>query len=204
MVGPRSVAAGIAFLSLLFPASCAQAHEVFGLTGLPALLLHPLVVPEHAFVLVAVVLVASRMARDGFLSTALSLVAGMLGGKAAHLAMPWLSVFWYAPLVAALAGGLAVTAFGRIGARAGAVLVFTLGFVLSVGLLPEEPTQKALAMTVLAAILTALSCLFALGLPLSRVKGPVGGVLVRVAGAWLAAIAMLNLALALDYAVFRG
>lgn len=164
-------------------------------TGFPALMLHPLMTPDQALVLAGVVLTTGAMARAAFPSAALAFVSGVLGGKTVHLMAPFLSMFWYASLVAALAAGLAVAICGRIGARTGAGAIFMLGFVLAVGLIPEEPTMRGLGLALGATIATGLSCLLLIALPLTFVAGRLGGVPIRVAGAWLAAIAILNLAL---------
>lgn len=159
-------------------------------------MLHPLVVPEQMLLFAVSVLIAGRMPAGAFASTVLAFIAGMMAGKASHLAIAWLSMFWYAPLAAALLGGLAVAAFGRFSALAGAGWLFALAFVLSVGIVPEEPTQMGIVRAVAAAALTGVILLAAIGLPLTRLNVRWGGVLVRVAGAWIAAVAMLNLALA--------
>ncbi len=163
-------------------------------------MLHPLMTPDQALVLAGVVLVAGAMSRAALPSSALAFVSGVLGGKALHLMLPFLSMLWYAPLIAALGAGLLVAAFGRIGARVGAGVIFLLGFVLAVGLIPEEPTMRGLGLAVGATIATGLLCLLIIALPLTFAAGRLGGVPIRVAGAWLAAIAILNLALVLAMA----
>ncbi|MCG6857970.1 MAG: hypothetical protein LJE67_07880 [Salaquimonas sp.] len=199
-----------AFVILYFPVfTPAQAHDaitLFGVavTGFPALMLHALLTPEQVFLLAAIVLIAGRMERRAFASAALALGAGMMAGKGAHLAVASLSAYWYAPLVAALAGGLTVAAFGRIRADYGIALVFILSFVLSVGIVPAQPTETGLILAVAAAILAGLICLVVIGMPLTFVKTRWGGVLIRVVGAWLAAIALLNLALAFNPAALGG
>ncbi|MCB2080783.1 MAG: hypothetical protein KDE55_24175 [Novosphingobium sp.] len=199
-------AAAIVLLSSGLPARAHDAITLFGtpVTGFPALMLHPLLTPDQALLLAGIVLVAGATARNALPSVALALVAGMLAGKAGHLIAAFLSAFWYAPLFAAFAAGLAVAGFGRIGARAGAIAIFVLGFVLAAGIIPEEPTLRGLGLAVGAAIATGLVCLALIGLPLTVVAGYLRGIPIRIAGAWLAAIALINLALAIRILSAQG
>jgi len=165
-------------------------------TGFPALMLHPFVVPEQMLLVAGAALVAGRMETKALATAPFAFVAGMAAGKVGHLAMPALAVFWQAPLVAACLAGLMVAAFGSIRSWVGADAIFLLAFVLSVGLVPETPGVLPLVEAVVATALTGLAILVGIGLPLSRVRSGWGRVLVRVAGAWLAAVALLNLVLA--------
>ncbi|MCB1464351.1 MAG: hypothetical protein KDJ90_18480 [Nitratireductor sp.] len=174
--------------------------NLFGMpvTGFAGSMLHPLVTLEQAFLLLACVLIAGRMERRALPSAALALAAGLMAGKGAHLAVASLSAYWYAQLAAALVGGLAVAAFGRIRAGFGIALIFALCFVLSVGIVPEQPTELGLVLAVAATIASGLIMLALAGLTLTFVRSGWGGVLIRIAGAWLAAVALVNLALAFN------
>ncbi|GIL01082.1 MAG: hypothetical protein BroJett030_09810 [Alphaproteobacteria bacterium] len=193
----RLAAAAAAIASWLVAAVPAAAHEAIpGVTGFAALMLHPLVIAEQLLLVLAAALVAGRMPAAAFASAAFAFIAGLMAGKGAHLAVAWLSAYWYAPLVAALIAGLAVAGLRAIAPLFGVAMVFALAFVLSVGIVPDEPTGAGLVKAVAAAGLTGLAILLVVGLPLTRVRGFRGSVAVRVAGAWIGAIALINLALA--------
>jgi hypothetical protein len=192
----RPVCVTAAFAVALRPSPALAHAAIPGVTGFPALMLHPLVVPEQALLLIAGALVAGRMPTTAFASAVFAFIAGLLAGKGAHLMIAWLSMFWYAPLVLALLAGIAVAAFGRIAPLTGVASIFALSFVFSVGIVPDEPTLTGLLKAVGAAGVTGIVLFGLAGLPLTRVTSHWGGVLIRVGGAWISAIALINLALA--------
>lgn len=195
----RTAPAVIAGLVLALVSVPAAAHQAIpGVTGFPAAVLHPLITPEHVLLLAATALVAGRMEARAYFSAVLAFVAGLMAARGVLFIITWLSAFWYAPLVATLVGGTMVAAFRRIDARAGVAAIFVFGFVLSVGLVPEEMTPRGLMIAVAGAVVAGLAVMTIVGLPLTRVKSRWGGILIRVAGAWLMAVAIINLALVIN------
>ena len=159
-------------------------------------MLHPLLVPEFAASFIACALLAGIAAKERFLLLAVIFIAGMVAGKGLLLISPVLLQLWYAPAICILLAGLTVAVLRPVPLVLAMVLIFALSFFVSVGLLQEEPGFAGLARSVLACLLTGLVLLIALGYPLTLVKSQWGGILVRVAGAWLAAVSILYLAYA--------
>lgn len=191
----RWLALPVAYLLLSAPA---LAHEVVpGVTGFAGLMLHPILLPEQAMCLAGFLLVTGRMAREDFLVAFTAMLAGLAIGKALNIAAPGLSTFWYMPAVLALIAGLSVATFARIRAVLGVFLVFLLSFFLSVAIVPETPTMNGVYTAVFAAMATSTIAMLLVGYPLTYVKSRWGGILIRVGGAWLAAIAALFLAFAI-------
>lgn len=147
-------------------------------------------------------LIVGRMAREDFLVAFAAMLAGLATGKALDVVTPGISQFWYMPAVFALIAGLSVAVFGRIRAAPGVFLVFLLSFALSVAIVPEIPTMNATYAAVLAAMATCTIAMLLVGYPLTLVESRWGGILIRVAGAWLAAIAALFLAFAFRLIVY--
>ncbi|MFZ1813878.1 MAG: HupE/UreJ family protein [Rhizobiaceae bacterium] len=173
----------------------AMAHELVpGVSGFAGQMLHPILITEQLILLGAMALVAGRM-KGMFVQAALAFVAGIAVGKAAHLAIPWLPLFWYVPLALVLLAGLAVASLPGISVRLGAGLIFLLAGALSIDIIPDQPEPASLGVAVAATLASGLLFLLLVGLPLQKVESRWGKVVIRVAGAWLAAIALLNLAL---------
>lgn len=184
-------------------ASQALAHPVIeGMAGFPALMLHPFVVPEQFMCLAGACLVAGRLLPGNFLRTMAAALSGILAGKAAQLALPAITTFWYAPMILTAIAGLSVASFSRIPILPGLLLVFLLMAAFGVAVLPESPPPWGLYEALAASALSALLVLLVAGLPLSAIASPLGSIAVRVAGAWLSAISLMYLALA--WRMIRG
>lgn len=189
--------AAIFLTALLSGAVSACAHELIpGVTGFPGEMLHPLLVPEFAASFIACALLAGSAARERFVFLAAIFIAGMVAGKGLLLIAPVVLQLWYAPAICILLAGLTVAALRPVPLVLAIVLILALSFFVSVGLLPEGPGLAGLARSVAAYALTGMILLIALGYPLTLVKSQWGGILVRVAGAWLAAVSILYLAYA--------
>jgi hypothetical protein len=175
----------------------AFAHPVIdGVEGFPALMLHPFVVPEQFMCLAGACLVAGRLVPGSFLRALLAAASGMLAGKAAQLAIPAVAMFWYAPMLLTAIAGLAVASLSRIAFLPGLLLVFLLMSAFGVAILPETPAPWGLYEALAASALSVLLSLLVAGLPLAAIASPLGTIAVRIAGAWLAAISLMYLALA--------
>jgi hypothetical protein len=177
--------------------SSALAHPVIeGIAGFPALMLHPFVIPEQFMCLAGACLVAGRLLPGNFLRTLAAALSGILAGKAAQLALPAITTFWYAPMILTAIAGLVVASFSRISVLPGLFLVFLLMAAFGVAVLPESPPPWGLYEALAASALSALLVLCVAGLPLSAIFSFAGKVAVRIAGAWLAAISLMYVALA--------
>jgi hypothetical protein len=184
-------------------ASQAFAHPVIeGMVGFPALMLHPFVVPEQFMCLAGACLVAGRVVPGNFLRILAAALSGILAGKAAQLALPAITTFWYAPMILTAVAGLVVASFSRIPVVPGLLLVFLLMAAFGVAVLPESPPPWGLYEALAASALSALLVLLVAGLPLSAIASPLGSIAVRMAGAWLCAISLMYLALA--WRIVRG
>ena len=201
-----AIAAGAGVMFAPLPAAAHDAITLFGVavTGFPAAMLHPFLTPDQALLLVAIALVIGRMESRAFFSVAAAFVAGLLAARATLFAITWMTAFWYAPLVATLIGGALAAIFRRIDTRLGLVAVFVFGFVLSTGLVPDEPTPRGLMIALAGAVVSGLAVMAIVGLPLTKVTSRWGGVLIRVAGAWLMAVAVINLALVIEMLSKQG
>lgn len=183
--------------ALLGCAAPSFAHELIpGVTGFPGEMLHPLLVAEFAASYIACALLAGSAARERFLMIVTAFVAGMIAGKSLFLLMPAVGKLWFAPMVCTLLAGLAVAALRPVSFLLALGLVFALAFFVSAGIVQEQPGMAGLARSVAAFTLTGTLVLVVLGYPLTLVKSRWGGILVRVAGAWMAAISMMYLAFA--------
>jgi hydrogenase/urease accessory protein HupE len=193
----RPITHPVFFAALLFSATAAKAHELVpGVTGFPGEMLHPLLIPEFAASFIACTLLAGSAAKERFLILVAVFVAGMVAGKGLLMIAPVLRQFWYAPAIFTLLAGLTVAALRPVPFVAALILILALAFFVSVGLLPEQPGMAGMVRSVTAYSLTGTILLGALGYPLIFVNSQWGGILVRVAGAWLAAVSMLYLAYA--------
>ncbi len=173
------------------------AHEVIpGITGFPALMLHPFLVMEQLLCLVAAVLVVGRLGAENFLRAFFAMLSAVLLFKGVHIAVLQLGAWWYLPVIITFVAGLTVMAFRRIALLSGLLLIFLLMGAYSVAILPEEATPQGLYAALAAALASAALLFIFPGLLLNRVESFWGGILLRIAGAWIAAISMMYLALA--------
>lgn len=190
----RCAAALLAALVLVAPP--AAAHEVLpGVDGFAGELLHSLAAPELLLCIVAAGIVAGRLGwRD--LPWSLGVLAGaMLAGKAAQILAPQIAMFWRAPAIVTLAAGVAIAAFPAMPRSAGLALAALLGFVVAVGVPAEEPGPAGVVRALSAAMTVSALLAAAIAAPVSIVERRFGGVGPQIAGAWIAAIAAMNLAL---------
>ena len=186
----------LALAALVLMPAAANGHEAIpGVTGFASQLLHPLVDTEQLFLLVSAAMIAGRMARGSIWSAMFALVAGMLAGKGLHMLVPWLPLVWYAPLLLLAISGLVLAGFSRIAAIPGLGLIAASGAVIAIAIVPDEPTGMSLASALTGTLVSGTVLLLVGGYALQQVQSRWGGIALRIAGAWLAAIAMLNLAL---------
>lgn len=173
-----------------------MAHDsVMGLTGLPAMLLHPLVTPEQLLGLAAAGLLAGQRGRNGWGAAPIGLLVGLAASFAyLYLWAPFARPAVLPLLAAGLLGGLAAW-----GARLPLVVLASagigLGFALGMDTLSAAQTfAHALTMLVATALATAAMLSLA-GWGLARLERGWQRIALRVAGSWIAAVAVMVLAL---------
>jgi urease accessory protein len=190
--------AALAAALLCLTSAAAQAHTVIpGIGGFPGGLLHPLLVPAHTLTLIALGLMAGRFTRS---AQALLLAAFLIAAcvSCALIAMAYsatraetLLLALSAAIGLVLAAGLLLplpVVAGLTATIAGALMFDSVPPVLSV-----QATALSLAGIVTAAIALAAASAWLSGALPQRIRS----VSVRIAGSWIAASAIMVLALRL-------
>lgn len=188
---PAALAAGL----LLSPPVWAHGASL-GLSGFFGAVLHPLLVPAHLVGLLALGLalgqrgtVASRPAVYGFLA---GLVLGLLGTAMGRVPATDLPVLLGAGVL-----GLFVAAAVRLPGAVLAVLAGLLGLGIGLGSVPEPGSGAAQAVALLGTGLGAGIGLLYVACSTDGLGKPWLLILVRVAGSWITASALLVLTLGL-------
>lgn len=192
--------AGAASATLALVAGPAAAHGGLGSTaGFLGSALHPLVAVEHLILLVGLGLVAGQMPRDRRGAGFLAVGVGLLAGIALSLTQtPWLTV---AVLGMGCTMGVLVALLpGRVPAAACAALAILAG--LAVGLDTDVAGMAVQAGTIpWAAISGVVAMAYIVVLDVAALvqaaRWPPLLLAVRIAGSWIAAIALLLFALSL-------
>lgn len=194
-----ALATGVAFAATL-PTAAAAHEAVAGWGGVLEGSRLPFHFPHVAFALAALAVAASVMRPAVRLTAALTFLAGAL---AAGLTPLLFIVQWLIPVLVltALACGAVTAAAARAPRPVGELLAGLVGWGVGMATFPDHGTPAAAAATLTGTLGAALAAvgLVAAALALLRraLGGQVGGIAVRVAGAWVCAIAVLVLALTL-------
>lgn len=173
----------------------AQAHNVVGVGGFYGGLLHPLLVPAHVLAIVALGLLASQQvhARRLVALFGLALMAGIVAIVLAFAADdPDRAVL----AVAALAG-VAVAITLPLPILATAPLVAVAGIAIILDSVPQEISMLATFLALIATAIVAAILMAAVVAIARRLKHGWPAIAVRVVGSWIAASAILALALRL-------
>jgi urease accessory protein len=189
------VTRALVMVALLATTGPASAHPVFGVTGFSGGLLHPLAVPTH---LMAAAALALLMGQQGWGPSMLAVYA------VAVVAGLGLVALAYVPtraeeglLVLAAVIGLLVAWSGRLPPAAGLQFAAAVGFALALDSPPEAISLRdanlALLGTAIGAVI-ALLTFVQITSCLTRVWQRIGA---RILGSWIAASAVLVLALRL-------
>jgi urease accessory protein len=184
-------------LMLLSMATPAHAHNVVGVGGFYGGLLHPLLVPAHALAIVALGLLASQQtpahSRGLVALFGLALMAGVVVIVLAFAADdPDLAVL----AVAALAGiGVAIAA--PLPVLVTGPLVAVAGIAIMLDSVPQEISMLATFLAVTGTAIVAVVMMAAVVAVALRLKHGWPAIAVRVVGSWIAASAILVLALRL-------
>lgn len=181
--------------ALIAMAQPASAHAVLGITGFPGGLLHPLVVPAH---LMAVVALALLIGQQGWaygipIIYAVAICAGL--GTIALGVVPMLAEETL--LAASAAIGLLVALSWPVLWPVGAGLAAITGYALALDSPPEAISLTEANMTLLGTALSATILLAAVAYLTSRLRRGWQRVGARILGSWIAASAILVLALRL-------
>jgi urease accessory protein len=181
-------------MSLLL-SDAAHAHDVVpGLGGFAGGLLHPLFVPGHVLALIGLGLMSSQQiarVRNGIV---LSFSAGLIAGFVAIVLAFAAEVDFVVLLCAVLAGLIAASAM-RISLPVAAPISAAAGAALELGSVPEEISMLATAAALVATAMTATLALIAITritMVCTREWQRIG---IRIVGSWIAASAILVLAL---------
>ena len=188
-----ALARALVFVAFISTAEPASAHAVFGITGFSGGLLHPLLVPTHLMALAALALLIGRQGWS--LSVAVVYVTAVLVGLGA-IALAYVPSFAEEALLAlaAIAGLLVVLA--RVVPK---ILSWPLAAAVGLALgLDSPPEAISLSEANLALVGTALSgaiVLLVLDWVASRLNRDWQRIGARILGSWIAASAILVLAL---------
>jgi urease accessory protein len=179
-------------MALVALAGPAAAHSVFGITGFAGGLLHPLVVPTHLMVVVALALLNGQQGwHHGIAAVYAAAVAAGLGiialGIVPSLAQETL-------LAASAAIGLLVALAWPVLWMVGAGLAAIAGFALALDSPPEAITLQEANLTLLGTALSATVLLVVLSFLVSLLRRDWQRIGTRIVGSWIAASAFLVLA----------
>jgi urease accessory protein len=173
-------------------ATPAQAHEVFGIGGIPGGLLHPLLVPSHVLALVALSLLIGQQAQRRAVLVAL-FALGMIAGLIVIVSAFATDRANDAVLTVAAVAGL-VVALARPLWLAAAVLAAAAGIAIELDSVPQEISMMATFLALVATIISAVLAVLVLSALAASCRRHWQRVGMRVAGSWIAAIAILTLA----------
>jgi urease accessory protein len=186
-----------ALLALLAGASAAHSHPVIqGASGFTAGFLHPLLLPAHAFALVALGLLIGQQPHWGRSVPLVAVIAVMAGLGAIALAyVPTLA--GEALLASAALNGAAVALARPLPQMLGVTLAAATGLALALDSPPDAILLLEANLALLgtaAGVVVLLSAVVAISARLTRNWQRVG---IRIVGAWIAASAILVLTLRL-------
>jgi urease accessory protein len=183
-------AMAVAFLAVPERAS---AHAVFGVTGFFGGLLHALVVPSHVLAIVALALLIGQQGwgRGVMAAYIVAVLAGL--GAIALALVPTLAE--QALLVFAMIAGLLAAVARPLPPALGALLAAAVGLALALDSPPEAITLREANLALIGTALGAAIVLLVLVQGTSRLRRDWQRVGARIVGSWIAASAILVLAL---------
>lgn len=182
----------VAFVATGAPAS---AHPVFGVTGFAGGLLHPLVVPAHLLAIVALALLIGQQSRGhgAVIVCAAAIVAGL--GAIALAYVPTLAE--QGVLAVAASAGLLVALGRPLPRPVGTLLAGAGGLALALDSPPEAISLRDAHLSLLGTAIGAMIALLALLQVTTRLARGWQRIGARIVGSWIAASAVLALALRL-------
>jgi len=182
----------VAFVATAAPAS---AHPVFGVTGFAGGLLHALLVPTHLMAVVALALLIGqqRRGRGAVIAYAAAIIAGL--GAIAIAYVPERAD--EGVLAVAASAGLLVALARPLPRSVGVLLAGAVGLAVALDSPPEAISLRDANLALLGTAIGALLVLLALLQLTTRLTRGWQRIGARIAGSWIAATAILVLALRL-------
>jgi urease accessory protein len=189
----RFVARALILVALLAMAEPASAHNVLGATGFTGGLLHPFVVPTHIVAAAALALLMGQQnwGSSTFAVYAVAIIAGL--GTVALAYVPTRAE--EALLMLAAVIGLLVAWSRRLPLATGLTFAAAVGFALALDSPPEGISLAEANLALLGTAISAVIVLVALVQMTSRLTRLWQRVGARILGSWIAASAVLVLAL---------
>jgi len=183
--------------TLLLATNMAHSHAgPFGISGYPALVLHPFYVLDHALCLLSAALLAGQQKTLRIPWAIASLLLGLFVGFACLVLLPGFPGDVFLPVISAVLIGLLVALAPRLNHWAVAAIVMLAGFSVGLNTYPEAGLMVVFALT-LGGLMLGATLLFTLAAWLvSRPTKDWQRIGIRIAGSWIAAICCLLLALA--------
>ena len=182
----------VAFVATAAPAS---AHPVFGVTGFAGGFLHALVVPAHLMAVVALALLIGQQLRNrcAVIAYAAAIIAGL-----GAIALAYVPTRAEQGVLAAAAGTGLLVALGRPLPRSAGVLIAAAGgLALALDSPPEAISLRDANLALLGTAIGAVIVLLALLQVTTRLTRGWQRIGARIVGSWIAASAILVLALRL-------
>jgi len=182
----------VAFVATAAPAS---AHPVFGVTGFAGGLLHALLVPTHLMAVVALALLIGqqRRGRGAVIAYAAAIIAGL--GAIAMAYVPERAD--EGVLAVAASAGLLVALARPLPRSVGVLLAGAVGLAVALDSPPEAISLRDANLALLGTAIGAVLVLLALLQVTTRLTRGWQRIGARIAGSWIAATAILVLALRL-------
>ncbi len=175
-----------------------SAHTIIaGVSGFEGGLLHPLMVPTHVINVIALALLIGQRPSDERSALIAIFAAGLLGAMA-------LVVLAFATdraetmlLGTAILSGVTLAARARLPFLLVALLAIATGFTLQLDSVPSSIFASETLLALSGAALAALAEVALIAFLAARAEWPWLVIAIRIAGSWIAAIALLMLALSL-------
>lgn len=177
----------------------AQAHEVVpGASGFLSMLLHPFFALEIVLLMLGLALLAGTDERQRtVLWSGIAVPVGVAIGLFAQVPMLALPGLWWWPMIAGALLGLLLASGIRIGQAGTLVAACIAAATVGLGVPRERPFLSG-AIEAWGGVTVALLLLLAVvAVPRAGLRHPAARIATRVAGAWIAAIAILGLSAAL-------
>jgi hypothetical protein len=172
-----------------------EAHEIFGITGLPAMVLHPLLTLDLLVCLIAIGLLTGPRPSPGVTGALMLAAAGIVAGHLGQALVFHVRGLWRLPFAAAALASLLVAAGVRLRVPISAALILMLGTIVGLGIVAHAPGPGARLEALVGGVIAAALPVAVLGLLIGQLRHWLVQIGMRVLGAWIAAIAILSLAL---------
>lgn len=195
MIFRRNLLGAACAAAILLTPAHAGAHEVFGLTGFPASVLHPLIIIDHALAIAALSLLAGQQSRPGLPAKLGVLLASMMLGFAALLYLPTYPAAPLLPLVAAALCGALVAWGPQLPGWGSALAIGFAGFAVGLNTIPEAGILLAFVYALGGAMICAGTLMLLIAIALRLLERDWQRIGIRIVGSWIAASATLVLAL---------